>query len=692
MGTSARSLTSECARPVSSAFDLAVPALLVAVGYYVGAKLGFALTFRPHSVSTLWPPNAILLAALLLTPARAWWRVLLAALPAHLAVELQAGVPWPMVLCWFVSNSFEALCGAVGVRRFVHRPLRLDDLTQVYVFVACAGILGPLLSSFLDAGFVKLNGWGEATYWEVWRVRFFSNALAAVTVAPAIVTWGTSTIFSPRAEPRRRYVEAALLAVGLATVTAGVFGAHVAGPGTNPALLYAPLPFLLWAAVRFGPVGVSASLLTVVPLSIWDALQGRGPFTTPSAAENALSIQLLFMIVSVTLLSLAAVIQERGRAEDAARQSGERLQLALDAAQRGTWNWSPETEEMSLDSHLKQLLGYADDATGHQVAEWTRLVHPEDSARVRAFVRGHLAGESSQHEIEHRMLHRDGGIRWFLTRASMVPDENGTPRRLVGTSTDVTERRRAELDAKEQRRELAHLGRVAMLGELSGTLAHELNQPLGAIMANAGAALRLLAHEPPDLAEVRAILRDIVKDDQRAGDVIVHVRALMRRDEPRRQTFGLNELVAETVEFMHGDLIERRVSVERRLAPSLPPVLGHRVQLQQVLLNLMLNACDAMSAMPPSERRVTIATAPTPDGSVQLSVADHGPGIAKDEIDRLFEPFFSTKAHGLGLGLVICRSILEAHGGAIWARIEPQGGATLTFMLPAAERARSILQ
>ncbi len=168
--------------------------LLVFAGYYLGAKLGFALTLQPRPVSVLWPPNAILLAALLLTPVRIWWVVLLAAFPAHWLVQLQSDVPPGMIFCWFISNSCEALIGAGCMRYLIQGPVRLDRLRHVAIFCLCGVFLGPFLSSFLDSGFVALNRWGQGSYWEIWRIRFCSNVLAALTITPLIVTWGTRGI------------------------------------------------------------------------------------------------------------------------------------------------------------------------------------------------------------------------------------------------------------------------------------------------------------------------------------------------------------------------------------------------------------------------------------------------------------------------------------------------------------------
>ena len=193
-------------------------ALFVFAGYFLGAKIGFALTFRPHPVSVLWPPNSILLAALLLTPVRIWWAILLAAFPAHLAAQLQSNVPPTMILCWFMSNTCEALIGAGCVRYLIDRPVRFDRLRNVGIFCFFAAFLGPFLSSFLEAAFVVLNHWGRDSYWEVWRIRFTSNALAALTLVPFIVSWSAEGIAWLAKIRRPRFLEAGILLLGLLSV------------------------------------------------------------------------------------------------------------------------------------------------------------------------------------------------------------------------------------------------------------------------------------------------------------------------------------------------------------------------------------------------------------------------------------------------------------------------------------------
>ncbi|MFO1313159.1 MAG: PAS domain S-box protein [Burkholderiales bacterium] len=248
---------------------------------------------------------------------------------------------------------------------------------------------------------------------------------------------------------------------------------------------------------------------------------------------------------------------------------------------------------------------------------------------------------------------------------------------------DITERKHSERVASRQRDELAHLSRVAMLGELSGSLAHELNQPLTAILSNAQAAQRFLAHTPPRVDKLAEILADIVKNDHRAGAVIQRLRSLLRKEEAQRHPLDINEVVEESLRLMRSDLLNRQVVVDADLAARLPVVSGDRNQLQQVLLNLVMNGCDAMEGHR-ERNRLVVRTSTTGSGGVEVSVADEGGGIHEADLERIFEPFVTTKRQGLGLGLAICRSIVEAHGGRLWATNNAGRGATLHCELPPA--------
>ena len=644
---------------------------VVAVAYYIGVRVGLALTMKTQPVSTLWPPNAILFAALLLTPTRAWWLMLLAALPAHLAGELSHGIPMTMVLCWYISNSAEALIGAGVMRRFERNP-RLDTFRRVVNFLLAGVFLSPFLSSFLDAAFVSWNRFGLEGYWEVWRTRFLSNALATIALVPVIVE-STTARFS-RDVPVRRYVEAGLLSVGLLSGCVILFTGMITPPNVSLALLYAPLPFLLWAAVRFGPGGAGAGVLVMSLFAIWAAIHGHRPFDATSAAANALSVQLFLIVTAIPLLTIGAVMAERRHGEQALRRSEERFAVAFRASPDALLiAHRSDGRIVDVNSQWEKMFGYTrPDAVGRSAAELRLFLHSAEASRFN----GRLSDQNSA-ETEVLLRSRRGAVfRAVVTSQAVMMDE---PCVLV-VIRDITERRRAELELQTQRTELAHLSRVALLGELSAAFAHELNQPLAAIMANARAGQRLIARKPPEADEVRNILEDIVADDRRAGEVIRRMQALLKRGELQLQPLDVNEVVHEVVELLHSELIRREVNIHTALAPALPRVPADRIQIQQVLLNLLFNACDAMADQPREGRSVSVVTSGTL-GAVRISVADQGTGIPEGNEERVFEPFFTSKRHGLGLGLAICRTIVAAHGGRLWAVNNADRGATFHLVL-----------
>ncbi len=249
---------------------------------------------------------------------------------------------------------------------------------------------------------------------------------------------------------------------------------------------------------------------------------------------------------------------------------------------------------------------------------------------------------------------------------------------------DITERRRAELETQELRRELAHAGRVSLLGQLASALAHELNQPLGAILRNAEAAELMLQEPDVDLQELRAIVTDIRDDDRRAGNVISRLRSLLKRGSIDPQPIDLETVITDVVALVHNEATARAVKLEVAILPGLPMVQGDRVHLQQVLLNLIVNAMDALNESSADHHRIKIDARCADAGCVEVSVSDFGPGIAAESFNRLFEPFFTTKANGMGMGLPMSKTIIDAHHGRIWAENHPEGGAVLRFTVPIA--------
>ncbi|HEU5246671.1 MAG TPA: PAS domain-containing protein [Candidatus Udaeobacter sp.] len=1031
---------------------LVVIGLWVFAGYYLGAKIGFALTFKPHPISVLWPPNSILVAALLLTPPRIWWFVLLAAFPAHCATELESHVPPLMVLCWFISNSFEAVIGAGLTRYLVRGPIQFTSLRNAGIFCLCVVFAGPFLSSFLDAAFVRWNAWGQGSYWELIRIRFFSNALAALIVAPLIVTWATDGIPSLRTVRRARLLEACVLFLSLFLVSYAVL--YQVGPGADSALIFLPLPFLLWAAVRFGSLGASNTISIIGFLAIWSGSHWHGPFSGGTAEQSALSIQIFLIVLAIPMLFLATVIEERATAEAELRETHQRMDLAASAADLGIWVWDIVRDEIWVSEKERALFGFppADkpdidrfrkaihpddrdsmrkavenslntgmeyeaehrvilpngqirwlatrgrvefsgdgkptrmrgvslDVTRRKLEEealreseerfrivadaapvliwmsgadklctffnkpwleftgrtleqemgngWTDGVHPEDLPRchkiyteafdarqpfvmqyrlrrhdgeyrwisdqgvTRYNTQGNFAGyigscvdvtdlirkdealrefeervvlaaeaahlgvweldtttnelwmsdkarslfqfdpearlDEAMHQvrvhpddralresavkhaietdgeyaIEYRVLLPDGTLRWIFGRGRCAAGKHGKGKRLIGVSVDITpqkevqdlfrlaaegshlgvwhwdeiakrltwdgatrdmfgvsadgeitidtfyralhpddaervkqtwrralelrlpiqleyrtqktdgtirwvdsrghgyydeagkplsmtgvifditDRKEAELAAQQNREELSHLSRVAAMGELAASIAHELNQPLSGITSNASAGQRFIDRGDVDLRELHELLGDIIADGRRAGDVIRGIQGMVKKGVPAHRRIDLNDIVMSVVRMVKPNAMLHSCELGTFLDPDLPTVEGDPVQLQQVLVNLIINAFDAMRDTPLNRRKVVIATERTADGATRVNVRDHGVGIPEEARERLFDHFFTTKREGLGMGLAIVRSIVQSHHGTIAAENADGGGARFQFTLPA---------
>jgi PAS domain S-box-containing protein len=1039
----------------------ALTGFVVAVAYYLSARAGLALTFQPDNLAAFWPPATILLVALLITAPCRGWVVLLASLPPHVIAMMQVGRLGFFSVVFGLLPWLGAWTATVALRRARGEPWRLARLQDLYRFTLCAVIGGPVVVA--SAGTVlQVLAQRSVGFWATWRMWFLANALVHLTLTPALLIWITGGIGWLKSVSPRRYGEVCLLSIALLAVGLEAFGGEAGGPDNLPLLLYAPIPVLLWAAVRFGPCGAVSALSVIACLSIWNAVHGRGPFTEQSPAENTLTLQLFLIGVAVSLLVLAILIQERKRTEEALRESEtrfhmmadtapvmvwmsgtdtrctffnkpwldftgrtmaqeigngwaegvhpedvahcfntyraafrtrqsftmeyrlrradgkyrwmvdtgvprmtpegtfagyigsciditgrklaeegmraseqryrtiveeqtelicryrldttltfaneaycryfgrtreeligqsflslipdearqaalehvyslcekpriqpyehqvldangkvrwqqwvdhvilddngcilelqavgrditerkqaevalrlseERYALAVNAGKVGVWDWDIRTGAIYLDPSLKALLGYEDDEISNQLEAWVGYVHPEDRDRVMRVAQVCLEGGLPQYEIEHRMVHKDGGIRWFLARGTVFRDADGRPYRMVGTDTDITQHKQAEealrradakfravfeanfvplcfwhedgrileandaylrltgftraeleagqarwdaltlpeefhltqralaelvagkesstpyekvyrlrtgrkipvllagallagytdrgvaytIDLSELKRaeaalqkaqaELAHAARVMTMGELSASLAHELTQPLTAILSNAQAALRFLNPPSSDLDEVRAILADIVADDQRAGEVIQRLRGLLTRSELERLPLDLNEVIRDVVRLIHSEVVIKNVTVILDLGRDLPPVPGDRVQLEQVILNLLINGIEAMSAVEDRSRQLLIQSCRHGAGGTLVTVRDVGIGLDPQQAERIFDSFYTTKPKGMGLGLSISRSIVEAHGGQLWASPNTGYGTTFQFTLPAA--------
>ena len=384
--------------------------------------------------------------------------------------------------------------------------------------------------------------------------------------------------------------------------------------------------------------------------------------------------------------SVGVDVEDQKAAENALRRSetqlanAEReLRLTLDSIPALVWRAGLEG---SPDFLNQPALDYTGLSLDQAETGWPRAFHPDD--RKGMLVKWTAIRASGMPGgLEARLRRFDGEYRWFSFQAVPLRDESGNIVKWYGSSTDIEERKRAESALHDARTALAHASRVTMLGEISATIAHEVNQPLAAIITNGQACLRFLRHETPDLEDVRGALEWIVKDGNRASGIIQRVRGLLKNTGIQKTPLDVNDVIGEVAALLQRELDAQDVILRLELAPALPPAIADRVQIQQVIINLTMNGVDALQAINDRPRGLLVRSSRNEAGQVVVAVKDSGVGISLENASRVFDPFFSTKPGGLGIGLSICRSIIEDHGGRLWTSDDRDGpGATFQFSLP----------
>jgi signal transduction histidine kinase/integral membrane sensor domain MASE1 len=786
--------------------------LAVGAAYYIAAELGAALAFPSAPVSVFWAPNAILMGALLVAPREHWWMYLTAIVPFHLFAQMLDTPPIQLIVQYFANVGLAGL-GALAILSLSPFPLRFDRVRSAFTLVLFGGLLVPAVTStFMAAAFAVFGISNEVRLTVV--ARTITNTFAVVTLVPLIVHCAERLRTGQRPISVKRAAEGITLSLTILAVCLLLFFLPTDSPERTPLLLYAPLPLLGWATVRFGVSGACAASLTAGAISMLAMVNGYGPLNGSDPVENALSLVAFHVVMAIIFLASAALLEEwrhAGRALSLSKarfrsifenniiptaiwRDDLRISEANEAFLRLTgfsgadiqdgklhfddlaaWNGKPGVRDPEAADPLQRfdnteleielrdgrrvpvILGhcrfsstdeggviYAIDLSAFRRAEARRQRveslhaavlaslhdqvavldsrgavieindswrHAVDSAPASRFDRV-LAGENylqscaraaelgdrnaAEHlaalravlngSADHRQLEcRETGAedaRWVEVSFERLRRSEGGA---VITRTDVTSRKRAEADARNQRLQLTHLSRAAVLGQLSGAFAHELKQPLTSILGNAEAGLSLLQKGSASTGELIEILQDIVQDDERAAQVIQRLRALLGKGETLHAPVELNDLVRESVELTRSEFVTRNVAATLHLDPALPPVLADRVQMQQVVLNLLMNACEAMVTTPTASRQVVITTRLLPIvEAAEITVHDNGTGIPPGDTERIFQPFVTTKTHGLGLGLAICRSVAEAHHGVLWAENAPEGGAIFHIKIPIA--------
>ena len=396
-----------------------------------------------------------------------------------------------------------------------------------------------------------------------------------------------------------------------------------------------------------------------------------------------LGLVAVIVLLGVVVAALLLHVVRMRRSGRASKDGEAKWRTVFEASTLGMALTDRDLKFVATNAAFQSMLGY----TGEELRGMTPLhiTAEEDLPAADLVRRAFQEGKQHDYDVVKRYRRKDGSVIWVHVYFSTILAGDGRPQFFVATAIDITARKLAEDATRVAQSELARVARLTTVGAMTASIAHEVNQPLGAIVANGNAGLRWLGHATPDLDEARAALKRIVHEGHRASQVIAGIRAMFKKDGRAKGPQDVNEVVREVLELVRGDVERERVAISTALTDPLPPVLADRVQLQQAILNLVTNAIDAMGSVNGRARTLRLKSERLPPDSVMLTVEDSGAGIEKENMDRIFEAFFTTKSHGMGMGLSICRSIVESHGGRMTASRGYPYGAVFQVILPGHE-------
>jgi PAS domain S-box-containing protein len=652
---------------------------LFTAAYVVGCGFAQLLAIVPGTGISIWPPSGLFIATLIIASRQSWpWWVLAGCIAEMFANLVWFHSPWPAAFLIYAGNALEAIVGAWLVTRVCGRPVRLESLREVLAFVVLGAGIAPTFAATVGAATVSWFGMLSQTFAAAWPLFWIGDATGALVVAPLAVV----VIQNWRGEAKllaARWMEASVLGL----IFLGVAALSLSG---YLPFAYIIMPPLLWAAVRFEFKGAAIALILLALIAAAFTISGASQFAgdPESQRHRQVMLQLFLAISAVSALVVAAISRQYQVAVVTLRQSERSLRELVETLPTHIWCTTPAGEPIYFSRQFRDFVGFdlADkdvDGSSRLSSVLNAMIHPDDLDAVRTLYAYSLAtGES--YAQKHRLRRFDGQYRWVETRAVAMRNSDGAIVQWNGVCLDMDDQVQAEDALRRTSDRLAQANHAASLAELSASIAHEVNQPLAAIVANSLACHRWLSSEPPNIERAKITVDRITRDANSAGDVISRIRALFRHAPHARSPESVNRLIAEVCRLMADKIAAQNVRIETNLEPGLPSVVLDRVQVQQVLVNLIWNAIEAMDAVVDGARAIQIRSYHDSTGVIRVEVRDPGAGFKDPE--RAFEPFFTTKQHGMGMGLAICRSIVESHGGRLWAGNNEAQGATVTFTLP----------
>ncbi len=646
-------------------------------GYVLGCAFAKALAIVPGTGVSIWPPGGLFMATLLLAPPASWpWWILAGCLAEMLGQFLWFHSPVPAGLLIYAGNAVAAAVGAWLLNRTCGRPLRLESLREVLAFVVLGAGVAPLLSATIGSATLAWFGVKSQTFAYAWPLFWIGDATGILIVGPLVLvvlqSWHDRAKLS-----NARLIEACV--IGLIFLGVAVLALSAYLP-----FAYITMPPLLWAAVRFEFRGAVVALALLALITGVLTVAGAGQFAGDPESQRQRQILLhLFLGVSAfSALIVAAISRQYQLAVVTLRQSEGSLRELVGTLPVQIWCSAPDGKPTYFSEQFRDFIGFnVEDKDVDGVPRLSSLlnaiIHPDDLSMVRT-ARARSLATGEPYALKHRMRRFDGQYRWVETRASAMRDSNHTIVQWNGVCLDMDDQVRAEDELRRASERLAQATQAASLAELSASIAHEVNQPLAAIVANSHACQRWLSAEIPNIERAKITAERITRDANSAADVVSHIRALFKPSVETRAGTTLSSVVDEARNLMAEEAARHRVSMKVDVEGNLPPVAIDRVQIQQVLVNLIRNGMEAMDSI--AHDRVLGMRVRRIGDVVQTEISDRGPGVELPE--KIFEPFLTTKEHGMGMGLAICRSIVESHGGRLWAERNEPNGATFVFTLP----------
>ncbi len=785
-------------------FKTALIAVFIGAAYYLGAEFGIALSVPPDSIAVFWPPNAVMVSALVLTERRRWWIWFMAMVPAFFIPTLLEGNSIARGIIFFAANCTEILIAATALHRLLKGNLEFDQFQRMIYFLCWAVLFAPAVSATISLSRAFIEPTADLGL--AWRTWFLGDALAQLVLVPVIFLWVSAGTAWIKRVSRARFLEAIALVIGLLATSYLAFGSSFLGALNNHALLYAPLPVLIWATIRFGPIGISTSIFALTLFSIISVAAGLGPFSTGSTAENVFALQLFLFAAITPLLMLSSLLDARRIAEDALHESDQRFRDIIDRTVDVIWQIDQNGVFTFMSSSIKSVSGFEPrELVGRSLSSLVNVFITEESARLaEESIKNRIAGEFGNEVIktDFTFLRKDGSEFVGETRSAPLLDSQGKITVIQGITRDITDQKvvydelkdsqqlfssffsmsndpcsiteprqgkiidvnpqwvatfgwsreeaigkdRSELNmipdelrdsfddmlrslrklkrlqnrriklltrngeertflmesmrvdaAGEPRiftslnditvsekieQELLKIAKLESIGVFAGGIAHDLNNLLTGIMGNLSLARMTENRKERDL-----LLDETERATERLKGLTQQLLTFAKGGEPVRTSTNLQDLLGTAVSFaLRGSNIASEIDIEDGLWQAyIDPA-----QIEQVISNLIINAKQAMpnaGTLSISAKNFTTDSTTIlplrPGPYVKVSITDQGIGIPEDVVSKIFDPFFSTKQSGSGLGLATCYSILQKHGGHITVSSEPNKGSTFDFYLPA---------